>query len=490
MTPQAMTPEPVSKVRPQPETLTPVRWRARLGRAMVAVDTLVIAVSILLAYLIRAELGDIGLVVPLRLELSVALGTLPLWLAILYMFGCYRPEYMNQGGEAFLRFLAGNVVALLMLGFTSFLFRLELARLWALVLTALVTVLGTLARAIVRRYLRRQRARGRYVQRVVIVGSDPEAQAVAAAMRIDPGLGYQVSGFVTDDRAMGEWVMDDLRVIGGTGDVLAVARSHGAGLVLISPTGVPPGTLKDVTVALEGSAVDLAVAPSLFEVMTHRMAVESVANVAILHVEQVRLIGWKAAIKRTVDLVGATVLLVLAAPVMAVAAAGVKAQDGGPVFFRQTRVGKDGRRFEMLKFRTMVQDAEDRLQEVSSLNEAGHHFFKIRADPRVTRVGRVLRKWSIDETPQLVQVIRGEMSLVGPRPPLPAEVARYEPWHLRRLRVRPGITGVWQVSGRSNIPFDEAVRMDVFYIENWTLGYDLFLLAKTVVAVLGRRGAY
>ncbi|MGH9168133.1 MAG: sugar transferase, partial [Acidimicrobiia bacterium] len=154
------------------------------------------------------------------------------------------------------------------------------------------------------------------------------------------------------------------------------------------------------------------------------------------------------------------------------------------------RVGKDGLSFTLLKFRTMVPEAESHRRHLSDLNEAGHHFFKIRHDPRVTSVGRVLRKWSIDESPQLWNVLRGDMSLVGPRPPLPEEVKKYEPWHWRRLRVRPGISGIWQVSGRSHVPFDEAVRMDLFYIENWSLGFDLYLLGRTVLAVLGRDGAY
>jgi lipopolysaccharide/colanic/teichoic acid biosynthesis glycosyltransferase len=158
--------------------------------------------------------------------------------------------------------------------------------------------------------------------------------------------------------------------------------------------------------------------------------------------------------------------------------------------FRQQRVGRDGRLFTILKFRTMTDDAEDRIDQLADLNEAGHHLFKIRRDPRVTRVGRLLRKWSIDETPQLWNVVRGDMSLVGPRPPLPREVARYETWHMRRLRVRPGITGLWQVSGRSEVPFDEAVRLDLFYIENWSVGLDLTIMARTVRAVLGGNGAY
>jgi exopolysaccharide biosynthesis polyprenyl glycosylphosphotransferase len=262
------------------------------------------------------------------------------------------------------------------------------------------------------------------------------------------------------------------------------------GLVVVSPTGLRAGTLREVTLALEGSTVDLAVAPSLFEVVTRRVTVESIDNVPILHVGQVRLERGRAAVKRALDVIGSAVLLLVFWPVMLAAAIAIRVRDGGPVLYRQERVGREGEPFTVLKFRTMHNGAHEEISELAHLNEAEGHFFKLRDDPRVTRTGRFLRRWSIDEFPQLWNVLRGDMSLVGPRPPLPEEVEKYEPWHLRRLRVRPGVTGVWQVSGRSDVPFDEAVRMDVFYIENWSLGYDLYLLAKTVKAVVSLRGAW
>ena len=217
---------------------------------------------------------------------------------------------------------------------------------------------------------------------------------------------------------------------------------------------------------------------------------EAVGNVPLLQVAQIRLEGFRAFAKRAFDLMAAAVLLLVALPVMAIAAIAVRLDSAGPVIFKQSRVGKDQRPFTILKFRTMVAGAPDLVDDVAPLNEAGHHFFKVRRDPRVTRVGRLLRKWSVDELPQLWNVLRGDMALVGPRPPLPEEVARYEDWHLRRLRVRPGVTGLWQVSGRSDVDFNEAVRLDIFYIENWSVGLDIAIALRTVKAVLGRDGAY
>ena len=220
------------------------------------------------------------------------------------------------------------------------------------------------------------------------------------------------------------------------------------------------------------------------------MTIETVGYVPILHVDQIRLERSRRILKRTLDLIAASALLVLTAPLSLAAALLVRTGSPGPVIFRQERIGRDGEPFQMLKFRTMVAGAEDRLAEIEHLNEVDGALFKIADDPRVTEIGRVLRKWSIDELPQLVNVLRGDMSMVGPRPPLPSEVAQYDAWQLRRLRIRPGLTGVWQVSGRSDVPFDEAVRLDLFYIENWSLGTDLWLLAKTIPAVLRRDGAY
>lgn len=261
-------------------------------------------------------------------------------------------------------------------------------------------------------------------------------------------------------------------------------------MVIVSPTAVPAGTLADLTVSFEGSGVDLAIAPSLFEVVTRRVTVENVANVPVLHVNEIRIEGVRAIAKRAVDIAGSILLMLVLWPVMLAAALAIRLVDGAPVLFNQLRVGKDGSEFVLRKFRTMQIGAEESRPGLESLNEAGDHLFKVRNDPRVTRVGDFLRRWSIDELPQLWNVLVGEMSLIGPRPPLPDEVSQYDSWQTRRLRARPGISGYWQVSGRSEIPFDEAVRLDLFYIANWSLSFDLYLIARTVRAVLSRRGAY
>jgi len=451
-------------------------------------DGVVIAAASLVAYWVRALVGEAGTLQPLQNEIPAAVAVIPLWLGVLYAAGAYSPFHLASGLEGLRRFLVGTTMSVVALGFLSFAANLQLSRLYVLLLFGAVLIGGGLGRTAVRGAMRRAWARGIGVQRTLLVGVNEESTAVAEAMHREPG--YQVVGFLDDAHAPGTAVGHDTVIAPIDADTAALARRLGAGLVVVAPSAVEPGTLKRLAVGLEGSEVDLAIAPSLFEVVTRRLSVEAIGNVPLLQVAQIRLEGFRAFAKRVFDLAAAAVLLLAALPVMTIAALAVRFDSAGPIVFRQARVGKDQRPFTIYKFRTMVADAPDLVEEVAPLNEAGHHFFKVRRDPRVTRTGRVLRKWSIDELPQLWNVVRGDMSLVGPRPPLPEEVARYEDWHLRRLRVRPGVTGLWQVSGRSDVDFDEAVRLDIFYIENWSVGLDVAIALRTVRAVLGRDGAY
>ena len=472
-----------------PQPRTPTLWRRQLGRWLALGDAVIIAAASALAYLTRDAIGQTDLAGAFANEVPIALAITPLWLLLFHLAGAYRPEYLNAGSDAVRRFIAGVTAGVLTLGFVSFLFNLQISRLFVGFVAVYVLLGGALLRAVLRRRIRRRFTRGELVQRTLIAGTDGDARQLVDALCRDPDSSYLAVGFLDESLPEGE-LIDGLPVLGRPSDAERIAEQHRIGVVIVSPTGVSPGTLQDITIALEDTPVDLAVAPSLFQVVTRRMTIETVGYVPILHVDQIRLERSRRVLKRTLDLTTASALLVLTAPLWLAAAVLVRTSSPGPIIFRQQRIGRDGEPFQMLKFRTMVADAEDRLAEVAHLNESDGALFKIADDPRVTEIGRVLRKWSIDELPQLVNVLRGDMSMVGPRPPLPAEVAQYDAWQLRRLRIRPGITGVWQVSGRSDVPFDEAVRLDLFYIENWSLGTDLWLLARTIPAVLRRDGAY
>ncbi len=248
--------------------------------------------------------------------------------------------------------------------------------------------------------------------------------------------------------------------------------------------------LARIIAELRTTDVDVHVSSGLFEVLSSRVLVSEIAGVPLITIKGISLSRGNLLVKRAFDLVTAGLIVVIGLPLWALIAAGIKLTSDGPVFYGQERVGRRGQRFKMLKFRSMYQDADARRDDLAQANEASGPLFKIRDDPRVTTIGRWLRKYSLDEFPQLINVLRGEMSLVGPRPPLPVEVGRYSIKDWRRLEVVPGMTGLWQVSGRSSLTFDEMVSLDLFYIENWSVTLDLTLLVRTVPAVLFARGAY
>ncbi len=248
--------------------------------------------------------------------------------------------------------------------------------------------------------------------------------------------------------------------------------------------------LRELAWELEKTGTDLCVAPALLDVAGPRTTIRPVAGLPLLHVDHPEFTGGKQVVKDAFDKVLGVSALALLAPVFIAVAISIRLADGGPALFKQTRVGKDGRAFTVYKFRTMVLDAEDRKSQLAVSNEKDGVLFKIRNDPRITGIGATLRRWSVDELPQLINVVRGDMSLVGPRPALPDEAARYGDYVRRRLAVKPGITGLWQVNGRSDLSWEESVRLDLRYVENWSLVLDLQILWKTGSAVLGGSGAY
>jgi exopolysaccharide biosynthesis polyprenyl glycosylphosphotransferase len=280
-------------------------------------------------------------------------------------------------------------------------------------------------------------------------------------------------------------------VVGDLSDLAEVARATRADCVFVASSAVRVEDMRRITKLARQQGVEVRVSANLPELSTGRLSVQSFAGLMTLSLQPVRLSKPKAVLKRAFDISLAAGGILITTPVWLCTALAVKISSHGPVFFRQIRVGKGGRPFTVFKFRTMVNGAEEALAELRALNEASGPLFKIRDDPRVTRVGRILRRWSLDVLPQLLNVVRGDMSLVGPRPPLPEEVEAYEQdWHFDRLEVLPGITGLWQVSGRSNLSFDDYMRLDLSYVENWSIGFDIFILAKTLPALLSRKGAW
>jgi exopolysaccharide biosynthesis polyprenyl glycosylphosphotransferase len=328
--------------------------------------------------------------------------------------------------------------------------------------------------------------------RAIAVGHPQDVAALITELRRVPHHGLCiVAACLADETAFSSPVIADVPVVGGLRDVAGSVRRFNADTVAVLTcpelNGMP---LRRLAWELEKTQTELCLAPTLLDVAGPRTSVRAVAGLPLLFVDHPDLGGPKQAVKMLFDKTVAASVLIIFLPLLLAIAVIVRSEDGGPVIFRQTRMGKDGQPFWLYKFRTMVPDAQRQTAALAARNEGNGVLFKIRKDPRVTRVGARLRRWSLDELPQLVNVLLGQMSLVGPRPALPEEAARYGDYVSRRLAVLPGITGLWQVSGRSNLPEEEAVRLDLRYVENWSLVLDLQILWKTLSAVIKGHGAY
>jgi exopolysaccharide biosynthesis polyprenyl glycosylphosphotransferase len=305
-----------------------------------------------------------------------------------------------------------------------------------------------------------------------------------------PGLGYRIVGFVDDNPEKGNSNIGRFEGLGPIKNLAALIEEQDVDEVIITLPWMYHRKIMGVVRACERRNVNVHIVPDLFQMSLSRVDVDDLGGIPLVGVREVGFGQKVRTIKRALDIAGAALGLTLGAPFLGLIAAAIRLDSPGPIIFRQTRVGANGELFEMYKFRSMVEGAEEELDELRDLNEVDGPIFKMRDDPRVTRVGRILRRTSLDELPQLWNVLRGDMSMVGPRPPLPSEVTEYIEWHKKRLEVRPGVTGLWQVSGRSLVSFDEQCLLDIYYIENWSLWLDFKILLRTIPQILFGNGAY
>jgi exopolysaccharide biosynthesis polyprenyl glycosylphosphotransferase len=367
----------------------------------------------------------------------------------------------------------------------------ELGVAFVVVFLAVGATVQLVQRRAARKRLHRLRASGQCNRNVLVVGAHREVRELVEHLQSAPYAGLEVVAacLPPGDAA----ARDDLPVpvVGRVGDLYATVADLGVDAVVIADSHTIDGeSLRRLAWQLEDSGVQLIVAPAVTQVAGPRIVIHPIAGLPLLEVDEPELTGGQRLVKEVFDRIVSLVLLVLLSPLFLVLAIVVRSSSRGPVFFRQVRVGRDGREFTMYKFRTMVDDADRRQHEVAHLDEADGVLFKIRADPRVTRAGSVLRRHSLDELPQLWNVLRGQMSIVGPRPPLPSEVQQYGSDAQRRLLVKPGMSGLWQVSGRSELSWEESIRLDLYYVENWSPALDAQILWRTVGAVVRGRGAY
>lgn len=472
------TPRTVSATRPR----APGWVRRYRARAVVA-DVFSACLAGVLALVVR--FGEVTPYVTPYVILSAALPVA--WICAIALNRAYEPRLIGLGAEEFQRVFQCGFTLTAALAIGAYVTKTDVARGYVVLAIPLATLVTILARYGLRRRLHRSRARGACMRRVVAVGHRAAVAELVRRFRRERYHGMEVVGVCMPYDGMGD--VEGVAVLGGLVDVPLVVGQVSADTVAVLACPEMDGVaLRRLAWRLEKTQTDLVVAPALMEVAGPRITIRPAAGLPLLHVDHPEIAGLRQLVKNLFDRVGAGLLLVALAPLLAGLLLAVRASGPGPALFRQRRVGKDGAEFTIYKFRTMSTDAERR--KIDLVGDGHGVLFKIRNDPRVTPLGARLRRHSLDELPQLLNVLLGHMSLVGPRPPLPEEVARYGDDVRRRLLVRPGMTGLWQVSGRSDLSWEESVRLDLRYVENWSLTLDLQILWKTWSAVARGAGAY
>jgi len=412
------------------------------------------------------------------------------WLLTLALAGAYDSRLIGVGTDEFRRVLNAGAFLIAAVAILSYASKVDLARGYVVIALPCLTLFDLLARYAMRKQLHRVRSHGHCMRKVVVVGHAPVIADIVAVLRRETYHGLRVVAACAAD-AVPPRLIDDIPVMPGLDCVAEVVGRYDADTVAVLACPEMAGSrLRDLAWDLEKTGTELCVAPALLDVAGPRTTIRPIAGLPLLHMDHPEFSGARLVIKSVFDRLFALAGLIAAAPLFAALALAIKLDDGGPILFKQTRVGKDGHAFSVYKFRTMVPDAEARKASLASHNQQQSPLFKIRRDPRLTRLGTWLRRWSLDELPQLINVLAGEMSLVGPRPALPEEAAMYGDHVRRRLAVKPGMTGLWQVNGRSDLSWDESVRLDMRYVENWSFMLDLQILWKTWAAVVRGWGAY
>lgn len=470
-------------------------WSSKYGRRLTRSDAFVVSLVLIGAHSVRfgPDLLEpvVGPSAPGYWFVTVAIGVL--WMIALHWTRSREARVLGEGPQEFIRVARAGWIVLATVAIFGFLTQWQVSRGYLLMAIPLGTLALLCYRYLWRQWIHAQRNRGLLQAQVLVVGNEKSASEMVGRLQRARLAGYNVVGACLPPRARATDRKDicGVPLLGPLNDPVAQARSIGAEfIVLCGSDDMTPTESRKLGWSLEGEGIGLIVAPAIVDVAGPRMVMSPVEGLPLLHVDSPEFSGRKYFVKTVFDvLLAVPMLLLLAFPMVAIALA-IKLDSPGSVLFRQQRLGRDHTPFEMLKFRTMYTDAEERLGELAHLNESDGATFKIREDPRVTRVGSVLRRLSLDELPQLINVLRGDMSLVGPRPPLSREADAWEEDVARRQLVKPGITGLWQVSGRSDLSWEESVRLDLYYTENWSLTGDLLILLRTAWVVLARRGAY
>jgi exopolysaccharide biosynthesis polyprenyl glycosylphosphotransferase len=473
-------------------------WRSGYARRLLIVDVIVVVAAVVVAQWLRfGGLPGVGTLYRAVDYPTVSAGIIVAWLLFLAIYRTRSPRIIGAGAEEYRRLFNATLSVFGAIAIVSMLFKLDIARGYLAIALPLGIVGLVLGRWLTRGAVTRSRRRsGRYMTPMLAVGEPRAIRDLAQSMAREAGTGYHIVGACVPGhytRGVLEVAgVGSIPIHGGEDSIVAAVGAAGADAVALTATErLGHRGIRDLSWDLEKLDVDLVVSPGVVDVAGPRLLMRPVAGLPLIHVEKPQYNGAKRFEKRVFDVGFALLVLVTSLPLTLLIAAAVKLTSRGPVFYLSERIGLDGMPFKMAKFRTMVVDADQRVGDLAALNESkGGVLFKIKEDPRVTPLGRILRRYSLDELPQFINVLRRDMSVVGPRPPLAREVDAYDDEVRRRLLVRPGITGLWQVSGRSDLSWEDSVRLDLFYVENWSMMADFVIVVKTVMAMLRGSGAY
>lgn len=472
------------------------RYRRWVSLIMALMDVVLINLAFVAAYWVRYDLQwfrtvDPANYAPFQMYTPFALVLTVLLMLAYKLGGVYnQPRGASWFDEVF-ALVGGTTTGIVIVTAITFWFRpLVYSRLMFIWAGAIIVTLLSLSRLIKRRVLESRMRRGLGVDRVLIVGAGEVGRKLMRNIVAQPELGYQVIGFVDDDAEKNRTDIGRFKALGDVDNLPRVVQEEAIDEVIVTLPWMHHRKILGIMRQCEREQVRARIVPDLFQLALSRVDIEDLGGIPIIGVKEISITGWNLAFKRASDLVVSLVGLILLSPLLLLISAAIKLDSRGPILFKQDRVGKGGHRFVFYKLRSMRQGAEGERHQLADRDEVVGVTFKIRHDPRCTRVGRFLRRTSLDELPQFYNVLRGEMSLVGPRPAIPSEVEQYQEWHRRRLEIPPGITGLWQVSGRSRLTFDEMCLLDIYYLENWSPLLDLKIALKTIPAVLAGRGAY